>query len=47
MIVVELGMHPHQGFEFITNVIKGNAYHRNTLGQNTINRVSKKTWIWR
>ncbi|WP_458461807.1 pirin family protein [Paenibacillus sp.] len=28
----EIGFHPHQGFEIITYVIKGKAYHRDTLG---------------
>ncbi|WP_078411905.1 pirin family protein [Priestia abyssalis] len=28
----EIGLHPHQGFEIITYVIKGKAYHRDTLG---------------
>lgn len=28
----EIGLHPHQGFEIITYVIKGKGYHRDTLG---------------
>jgi quercetin 2,3-dioxygenase len=32
----ELGLHPHQGFEIITYVIKGNAYHRDTLGTESV-----------
>jgi redox-sensitive bicupin YhaK (pirin superfamily) len=27
-----IGLHPHQGFEIITYVLKGKAYHRDTLG---------------
>ncbi|MFS0892134.1 pirin family protein [Peribacillus frigoritolerans] len=32
----EIGLHPHQGFEIITYVIKGNAYHRDTLGTESV-----------
>lgn len=28
----EIGLHPYKGFEIIYYVIKGNAYHRDTLG---------------
>ena len=32
----ELGLHPHKGFEIITYVIKGKAYHRDTLGTESV-----------
>lgn len=32
----EIGMHPHKGFEIITYVIKGNGYHRDTLGTESV-----------
>ncbi|MED4267855.1 pirin family protein [Priestia megaterium] len=32
----EIGLHPHQGFEIITYVIKGKAYHRDTLGTESV-----------
>ena len=32
----ELDFHPHQGFEIITYVIKGKAYHRDTLGTESV-----------
>ncbi|MED4761508.1 pirin family protein [Priestia megaterium] len=32
----EVGLHPHQGFEIITYVIKGKAYHRDTLGTESV-----------
>jgi redox-sensitive bicupin YhaK (pirin superfamily) len=32
----EIGLHPHQGFEIITYVIKGKTYHRDTLGTESI-----------
>ncbi|MCQ6280802.1 pirin family protein [Bacillus sp. EB600] len=31
-----LDFHPHKGFEIITYVIKGNAYHRDTLGTESV-----------
>ena len=31
-----IGLHPHQGFEIITYVIKGKAYHRDTLGTESV-----------
>ena len=32
----EVGLHPHQGFEIITYAIKGKAYHRDTLGTESV-----------
>lgn len=32
----EIGFHPHQGFEIITYVINGKAYHRDTLGTESV-----------
>jgi redox-sensitive bicupin YhaK (pirin superfamily) len=32
----EIGLHPHQGFEIITYVLKGKAYHRDTLGTESV-----------
>jgi redox-sensitive bicupin YhaK (pirin superfamily) len=32
----EIGLHPHQGFEIITYVIKGKTYHRDTLGTESV-----------
>ncbi|SDO84811.1 hypothetical protein SAMN04487897_12444 [Paenibacillus sp. yr247] len=32
----EIGLHPHQGFEIITYVIKGKAYHRDTLDTESV-----------
>ena len=32
----EIGLHPHQGFEIITYVIKGKAYHQDTLGTESV-----------
>lgn len=32
----EIDLHPHQGFEIITYVIKGKGYHRDTLGTESV-----------
>ncbi|WP_145326091.1 pirin family protein [Paenibacillus xylanexedens] len=32
----EIGLHPHKGFEIITYVIKGKAYHQDTLGTESV-----------
>jgi quercetin 2,3-dioxygenase len=32
----EIGLHPHQGFEIITYVIEGKAYHRDTMGTESV-----------
>ncbi|MEH7549718.1 MULTISPECIES: pirin family protein [Bacillaceae] len=32
----EIGLHPHQGFEIITYVVKGKTYHRDTLGTESV-----------
>jgi len=32
----EIGLHPHQGYEIITYVIKGKAYHRDTMGTESV-----------
>ncbi|RLL40133.1 pirin [Oceanobacillus piezotolerans] len=32
----EIGLHPHQGYEIITYVIKGKAYHTDTLGTESV-----------